>query len=159
MGGYSGYADQWTGQGVPWCDASVSGATLRQSAGEPQGHGSEMRRQPEDPERPHTAKREFRQNEQELRDSDEPFTDQELTDLALASDPNIEVSPDAVPIDELLTSEDSRDADDLLPSWYMPAIAKGSLEGWRRRVVLLIVIAFAATTAYGVCTTYGLFGL
>ena len=90
--------------------------------------------------------------------SGEPFTDKELTDLALAADPDAGVAPDAVPIDEFLASDDAGDADDRLPSWYMPAVARGSLHGWRRRVVLLIVISFVAAAVYGICTTYGILG-
>ncbi|MDQ4070375.1 MAG: hypothetical protein M3203_13040 [Actinomycetota bacterium] len=89
----------------------------------------------------------------------ERFTDAELADLALAADPDAGVAADAVPIDDFLTSEHAGNADDRLPSWYMPPIARRSLYGWRRRVVLLIVVSFVATAAYGVCATYGIFGL
>ena len=89
----------------------------------------------------------------------ELFTDKELTDLDLAADPDPRVPSHALPIDDYLTAEDPRDADDHLPSWYMPAIARRSLDGWRRRVVLLIVISFAVTAVYGVCSVYGIFGL
>ena len=126
---------------------------------EPQRQVSEVRLQPDDPEVPHAAKAELRQNELPPRSSEELLTDQELTDLALAADPDAAVPADAVPIDEVLTSGEARNADDLLPSWYMPAIARRSLHGWRRRVVLLIVISFAATATYGVCSAYGIFGL
>ena len=119
----------------------------------------EVRLQPDHPDALHVAKAERRQNEPKLQTSDELFTDKELTDLALAADPDVGVADDAVPIDEVLTSEGARNADDLLPSWYMPAIAGTSLHGWRRRVVLLIVISFVVTAAYGICTTYGIFGL
>ncbi len=103
--------------------------------------------------------REPQRHEMKQRSPDEPFTDKELTDLALAADPDSRVAADAVPIDELLTSEDRRNADDLLPSWYMPVPAPRLLHGWRRRVVLLIVISFVVTAAYGLCSTYGLLGL
>lgn len=132
---------------------------LKAWGGEPQRQESEVPRQPENPESRHAAKAELRQSEVNPRGSGEPFTDAELTDLALAADPDAGVAADAVPIDEVLTSRDTRDADDLLPSWYMPAIARRSLDGWRRRVVLLIVISFVVTAAYGICTTYGIFGL
>ncbi len=125
---------------------------------EPQRQVSEVRRQPDDPGFTPVAEAGPGQQESTPRRS-ERFTDKELTDLALAADPDAGVAADAVPIDEVLTSEEPRNADDLLPSWYMPAIAPGSLHGWRRRVVLLIVISFVVTAAYGVCSAYGLFGL
>lgn len=43
----------------------------------------------------------------------------------------------------------------LLPGWYMPAAGGVSLTGWRRAVALVIVVAFFAITAYGLCSTYG----
>ena len=133
--------------------------TLNPWRREPQGQVSEVRPQMEDPGSPHIAKAELPQNELTPRTPEELFTDQELTDLALAADPDAGVAADAVPIDELLTSEDERNADDLLPSWYMPAIARRPLHGWRRRVVLVVIISFVATAAYGVCSAYGFFGL
>ncbi len=102
--------------------------------------------------------REPQRDEMRPRSSGEPFTDKELTDLALAADPDAGVAPDAVPIDQVLASEDRGNADDLLPSWYMPAVARSPLHGWRRRVVLLIVISFIAAAVYGICTTYGILG-
>ncbi len=133
--------------------------TPRGSGREPQRQVSEVRRQPDDPESPRLAKAELRQNEMKARSSDELLTDEELTDLALAADPDAGVAADAVPIGELVASEDARNADDVLPSWYMPPIARRSLYGWRRRVVLLIVISFVAAAAYGLCSTYGILGL
>ena len=133
--------------------------TLKQRGREPQRQVSEVRRAPDDPQPPHGAGTELRQNEMTPRGSDELFTDKELTDLALAADPDAGVAADAVPIDEVLASEDARNADDLLPSWYMPATAGGTVRGWRRRVVLLIIISFVVAAAYGICNAYGIFGL
>ena len=83
----------------------------------------------------------------------EQWTDDELTALALAADPDLEVSDDAVSLWDLTASDD----DGLLPAWYMPAPMAGSrlLRGWRRRVVLLIIVAFLLIDAYGLCSTYG----
>ena len=120
---------------------------------------SEVKLQSDDPESPHVANVGLGQGEVKPGRSDELFTDAELTDLALAADPDAEVAADAVPIDDVLASDDATDADDRLPSWYMPPIARGSLYGWRRRVVLVIVISFVAAAAYGVCSTYGFLGL
>lgn len=113
-------------------------------ARKPERDVSQMRRQPDERNRARPG---------------EPFTDAELADLALAADPDAGVAADAVPIDDFLAAEDAGDADDRLPSWYMPPIARTSLSGWRRRVVLLIVISFVVAAAYGVCSAYGFFGL
>jgi len=82
-----------------------------------------------------------------------PLTDEELTALALAADPDIPVGDDAVCLWEFVGSG----TDDLLPEWYMPPPAAGlrRLGGWRRWVILLIVASFLAIEAYGLCSTYG----
>ena len=86
-----------------------------------------------------------------------PFTDDELTELALAADPRTAVADDAVPLSEFLGADGDGD---LLPAWYMPAPAGAGrlLQGWRRRVVLLIVASFVLLNAYGLCSTYGYVG-
>ena len=86
-----------------------------------------------------------------------PFSDEELTELALAADPLTGVDEGAVPISEFLGSADTGE---LLPDWYMPAPAGAGrlLQGWRRRVVLLIVASFVLLNAYGLCSTYGYVG-
>ncbi len=132
---------------------------LKQWGRGPRREASKERLELDDPESPRVAASELCQIEKKPRSSDELFTDKELTDLALAADPGAGVAADAVPIDELLTSDDARNADDLLPGWYMPVPAPRPLHGWRRRVVLLIVISFVATAAYGLCSTYGILGL
>jgi hypothetical protein len=83
-----------------------------------------------------------------------PFTDDELAELALAADPSEGLADDAVPLQEYLGAEGGGD---LLPDWYMPAPAGAGrlLQGWRRRVVLLIVASFLLLNAYGLCSTYG----
>jgi len=81
------------------------------------------------------------------------LTDDELTELALAGDPDTPVPQDAVSVWDL-SPEDSAD---LLPQWYMPAPSMGtrSFRGWRRWLILLIVVTFVALEAYGLCSTYG----
>lgn len=88
--------------------------------------------------------------------SDGVFTDAELTELALAADPDAAVAADAVPLHELMGTAEG----DLLPGWYMPAPMATTrlLQGWRRRVVLLIVASFLLINAYGLCSTYGYVG-
>jgi len=85
------------------------------------------------------------------------FTDDELTELALAADPDVAIAADAVPLQELLAAGASSGSDELLPGWYMPPpMGSGRLlHGWRRRIVLLIVASFVLINAYGLCSTYG----
>jgi hypothetical protein len=47
------------------------------------------------------------------------------------------------------------DPGELLPDWYMPTPARRRLTGWRRAVVLLIVLSLLFIEAYGLCTTFG----
>lgn len=84
------------------------------------------------------------------------LSDEELTEQALAADPDACVADDAVPLSELLAIDRSGTAD-LLPGWYMPAPGGSArlLQGWRRRVVLLIVASFVLINAVGLCSTYG----
>jgi hypothetical protein len=80
--------------------------------------------------------------------------DDELAALAMAADPDARVDPDARSVWEL--AECAPDAS-LLPEWYMPA-GPGRVHlvgGWRRRVVLALVVAFIAVDALGLCSTYG----
>jgi hypothetical protein len=81
------------------------------------------------------------------------FTDDELSTLALAADPDMAVDDDAVSLREQTHS----DVMHLLPEWYMPSSLGGigQLRGWRRRVVLLVIASFLVITAYGLCNTYG----
>jgi hypothetical protein len=80
-------------------------------------------------------------------------SDDDLTALALAADPDVAVDDDAVCLADLLASRAPR----LLPEWYMPAPMGPArpLRGWRRGVVLLVVASFLAITAAGLCNTYG----
>ena len=91
-------------------------------------------------------------DEATLREDVEAISDDELTALALAADPDAPLSPDAVNLWEL----ESPDAP-LLPDWYMPAPMTGRrrLTRWQRRVAWLIVVAFVLIDAYGLCSTYG----
>jgi len=87
-----------------------------------------------------------------------PLSDAELTELALAADPDAAVADDAIPLSELLaaTGGEGPGAGDL-PGWYMPPAMGGGrlLQGWRRRIVLVIVASFVLINAYGLCSTYG----
>jgi hypothetical protein len=86
--------------------------------------------------------------------SDAHVSDDELAALALAADPEPDVSADAVSVWEVLEPSDDTQ---LLPEWYQPTAMRRSvlLHGWRRRVVLVTIIAFVAIDAFGLCSTYG----
>jgi hypothetical protein len=93
----------------------------------------------------------------QVQDAQATFTDDELTELALAADPDAGVADDAIPLNEMLSACAADGGGELLPDWYMPVpMASGRLlSGWRRRVVLLIVASFVLIDAYGLCSTYG----
>jgi len=84
---------------------------------------------------------------------DEQLTDDELTELAMAADPDPPVPKEAVSMWDRAPG----DGTDLLPEWYMPAPSMGtrSFRGWRRWLILLIVVVFVALEAFGLCSTYG----
>jgi hypothetical protein len=81
------------------------------------------------------------------------ITDDELTAAALAADPHVTVDEDAVDFWELTGSQPAR----VLGDWYMATPVGGTrlVHGWRRHVVILVVVAFLAIDAYGLCNTYG----
>jgi hypothetical protein len=89
-------------------------------------------------------------------DSLAPLTDDELTALALAADPEESVGSDAVSMWDLTESAPRH----RLPEWYMPTPAPGAplLRGWKRRVVLAVIASFLLINAYGLCNTYGQLG-
>jgi hypothetical protein len=82
-----------------------------------------------------------------------PFSDAELTELALAADPSIEPDVDAVPFG----AGDPGAA--LLPEWYMPATLRAEAFGATRRrrawVVWAIIASLLIVNGYGLCVTYG----
>jgi len=85
-------------------------------------------------------------------ESSEPFTDEELTALALAADPDTPLDDDAVSLWELTGDRPEQ----RLPEWYMPSPMGGRLlGGWRRRVIILVIVSFLTIDAYGLCNTYG----
>ena len=85
-------------------------------------------------------------------------SDEELTALALAADPDAALPADALSVWDVLGTDIDRQ---LLPAWYMPAPAPGQrrLTGWRRRAVFVVVAAFVAINAAGLCSTYGIIEL
>ncbi len=85
--------------------------------------------------------------------SDSELSDEELTEIALAADPESPVADDAVSLWEL----QGAGATPLLPQWYMPAPAGGGrqVRDWRRWVIPVVIAAFVVINAYGLCSTYG----
>ena len=82
--------------------------------------------------------------------ADAELSDDELAELALAADPDTPVGEDAVPLWNPPVAQ-------LLPAWYMPTPAVGVHAGprWARWVAVVIIAAFVAINAYGLCSTYG----
>lgn len=87
-------------------------------------------------------------------EAEEPtsISDDELTALALAADPDAPIPADAVSLWDM-----DAEGTQLLPEWYMPAPMPGRrrLSRWQRRVAWLVVLAFVLIDAYGLCSTYG----
>ena len=80
------------------------------------------------------------------------ISDEELTALALAADPEQPLDADAVPLADYLAESFVP-----LPEWYMaPVMARHS--GRRRQAIILAVVgAFLLIEAFGLCSTYGQF--
>ena len=81
---------------------------------------------------------------------DPGITEAELTELALAADPDAPLAEDAVPLSVYLD-----EAPGLLPTWYMPSPMVRGGKSWRVPVVLVIVAAFVIIEAFGLCSTFG----
>jgi len=84
------------------------------------------------------------------------LNDDELTELALAADPDTGVADDAICLWELTGTTNNAP----LPPWYMPApMGAQRLSGWRGRLVrcsvFSVIASFVAINAYGLCNTYG----
>ena len=80
----------------------------------------------------------------------EDISDDELTALALAADPEQELSPDAVPLD---LSQDLFSGS--LPLSYMPPAMARAAGGWRVPIVVSVILALLLIEAFGLCITYG----
>jgi hypothetical protein len=80
----------------------------------------------------------------------ETFSDEELTELALAADPDQELDPTATPL--IL-----RDAGyfDPLPRWYMPPALSIGGSRWKKTVVLVLVATLLTIEALGLCSVFG----
>jgi hypothetical protein len=85
----------------------------------------------------------------ETDDDREAWSDEELTALALAANPDAPLDATAIPL------VDPSSSLGLLPSWYMPAIALGTARRYWKVVVFVLVAALIAIEAAGLCSTYG----
>ncbi|MGC8463425.1 MAG: hypothetical protein ACP5P9_07140 [Acidimicrobiales bacterium] len=78
--------------------------------------------------------------------------DAELTELALAADPNLPIADDARSVAEVLGWPTGG-----LPAWYAPATVPGARQRrkWQRAVVVALVGTFVVLEALGLCTVFG----
>jgi hypothetical protein len=81
------------------------------------------------------------------------ITEDELTALALAADPDQPIPNNAVPIGVHLAQLGAP-----LPLWYMPPVVRSGRR-WKAPVVLAVVLAFVLIDAMGLCNTYGILSL
>ncbi len=82
---------------------------------------------------------------------EDPVSDDELSALALAADPDAPVGADAVSLWDLA----GWNREELLPAWYMPAPLRSSSTRWQRWVIGLVVASFVLINGHGLCSTYG----
>ncbi len=82
------------------------------------------------------------------------FTDQELTDLALAADPHAPLDPNAVPWHGGSGSHPS-----LLPDWYMPSPMAIRHNRATQLTIIFIIAGFLLIDAFGLCVTSGFISL
>jgi hypothetical protein len=86
---------------------------------------------------------------------DVDFSEDELTELALAADPHAPLPDDAVPMSVHL----SQFAGAPLPLWYMPPVVRSGGRRWKLPLVIAVVSAFFLIDALGLCNTYGILSL
>ncbi|MEP7115644.1 MAG: hypothetical protein ABI862_20435, partial [Ilumatobacteraceae bacterium] len=79
------------------------------------------------------------------------ISDEELTALALAADPNLPLDEDAVPLNSLRA-----EGEPLLPEWYMPVSASRARSDWRGVVAVAISVGLVSINAFAICVTYGI---
>ena len=85
---------------------------------------------------------------------DEPWSDDELTVLALAADRDAPLAPDAVAWEGAALHRAG-----LLPDWYMPTPLASRRGRWPRTVVLIVIIGFLVIDGFGLCITSGFLSL
>ena len=77
------------------------------------------------------------------------ISDEELTLLAMAADPDAELGADAVPL------RPEAGFPQLLPSWYMPVPASAGGGTGRKLAVVAIIASLLLINGLGLCVTYG----
>jgi hypothetical protein len=87
-------------------------------------------------------------------DADGALTDEELTALALAADPDAPLPEGAVPIGVHLATFGPS-----LPLWYMPPAVRRGDRRWQTPLVVAVVSAFLLIDLLGLCNTYGVLSL
>ncbi len=87
-------------------------------------------------------------------DADEALSDEELTALALAADPDAPLPEGAVPIGIHLARFGPT-----LPLWYMPPAVRRGSRRWQAPFVVAVVSAFLLIDLLGLCNTYGVLSL
>ena len=78
------------------------------------------------------------------------ISDEELTALALAADPNATIDDDAVAWSGQVLHRSG-----LLPDWYMPTPAAMRTGRLPRALVITLIVGFVAINAFGLCVTSG----
>jgi hypothetical protein len=78
------------------------------------------------------------------------ISDEELTELALAADPNSPLPEDAVPFHSMQSEGVA-----LLPDWYMPVDASRARSDWRAVVAVAIAVGLVLINAFAICVTNG----
>jgi hypothetical protein len=81
---------------------------------------------------------------------DTPFTDEELTALALSAEPI-----DSLPDDAVAWGGGDTRPPSLLPNWYMPSPSYYVRGRWTRAVVITLIAGFLVIDAFGLCITSG----
>ncbi|HEY0520508.1 MAG TPA: hypothetical protein VGC84_13520 [Ilumatobacteraceae bacterium] len=84
-------------------------------------------------------------------DADFHISDEDLTALALAADPDVVLDDDAVPLNSLRADGQPM----LLPEWYMPVSASRARSDWRAVVAIAIAVGLVLINAFAICVTYG----
>lgn len=87
-------------------------------------------------------------------DDTRPFSDEELSALALAAEPITKLDANAVP----WGGGDAR-TPSLLPNWYMPSPSYQLRGRWTRAIVITLIVGFLVIDAFGLCITSGFLSL
>jgi hypothetical protein len=82
------------------------------------------------------------------------ISDDELTALALAADPNDPLDANAVPWSGIGVEPPG-----LLPNWYMPVPSYQLRGRFSRAVVITLIAGFLVIDAFGLCITSGFLSL